>query len=326
MISHDVPTTGLTEETGRMTTTLHPTERARREFAELQDQLLTHYGVDAESRFVELTEPVMRAHVLEAGRGQPVVVLHGGDGEAVDWAPMLGVLQHDLHLHAVDRPGFGLSDPFDYRHVDLRAHAGDFTTSLLDALGLERATLVGGSMGGFFALATALDHPDRVEKLVLVGMPLGLSRSAPLPLRIICGVPGLASLSVRSWNNLEGQHKQYRTMFHVDPDTVPELYFRTRLAGQSIPGSAATWARLLRRIGGLGGIRRQVYLGDAVSRLEPPALIIWGEHDMAPARDGEAAADRMPMGRFVHLDGVGHFPFLECPDVTADLILRFLAE
>jgi hypothetical protein len=117
-------------------------ERAR-EFEELQDEVLRLYGVAARSRFVELDKPPMRAHVLEAGDGEPLVVLHGGDGEAVTWAPLMGVLQKDARIHAVDRPGFGLSDAFDYRTVDLRRHAEDFVGSLLDALGVARVTLVG---------------------------------------------------------------------------------------------------------------------------------------------------------------------------------------
>jgi pimeloyl-ACP methyl ester carboxylesterase len=137
------------------------------QFAQLQQELLDLYDVRARSRFVELAQPQMRAHVLEAGDGPPVVFLHGGDGEAVTWTPLLAQLQDDLHLYGPDRPGFGLSDRFDYGTVDLRRHAGDFTVSLLDALELESAVLMGGSMGGFFALATALDHPERVTGLIL---------------------------------------------------------------------------------------------------------------------------------------------------------------
>lgn len=92
-------------------------------FAEVQRQLLDYYGVRAESRFVPLREPAMRAHVLEAGEGEPMVIRHGGDGQAVDWAPLMAPLQHHFHICAADRPGFGLSDSFDYRRTDLRDHA-----------------------------------------------------------------------------------------------------------------------------------------------------------------------------------------------------------
>lgn len=105
----------------------------------------------------------------------------------MNWAPLMAVLKDRLHMYAPDRPGFGLTDAFDYRNADLRTHASDFVVSVLDALGLESVTLIGGSMGGFFCLAAALDHPSRVRNLVLVGMAVGVSASASLPLRILVG-------------------------------------------------------------------------------------------------------------------------------------------
>lgn len=295
-------------------------------FTEMQEKLLAHYGVNARSRFVHLTDPAMRAHVLEAGAGEPVVVLHGGDGEAVNWAPFLAEVQDDLHVFAVDRPGFGLSDRFDYRTVDLRRHAGDFVVSLLDALGLESATLVGGSMGGFFALAAALDHPERVRRVVLVGMPLGLSSKVALPLRIISAFPPLARKLMKDAGTLEGQKKQYKQMFKIDPATVPELYFETRLAGVLLPGVQETWAMLLHRLCGLRGIRPEVVVGGELPRLTQPTLVVWGEHDMAPIEAGRGAVARMPNGRFVVIEGGGHFPFLEQPERCARMVVPFVRE
>ena len=106
-----------------------PEDAATDHFLELQGKLLDFYHVNATSRFVELKRPAMRAHVLEAGAGEPVVLFHGGDGEAVNWAPLLRPLQDTMHVFAVDRPGFGLSDAFDYRTTDVRRHCGDFVVS-----------------------------------------------------------------------------------------------------------------------------------------------------------------------------------------------------
>lgn len=66
-------------------------EMAKESFIELQEKLLNHYGVIAKSRYVDLKEPKLRAHVLEAGSGPPVIILHGGDGEAVTWAPQMAL-------------------------------------------------------------------------------------------------------------------------------------------------------------------------------------------------------------------------------------------
>lgn len=293
-------------------------------FAQLQQELLDLYEVRARSRFVELARPQMRAHVLEAGDGPPVVFLHGGDGEAVTWAPLLAQLQDDLHLYGVDRPGFGLSDRFDYRSVDLRRHAGDFTVSLLDALGLESAVLMGGSMGGFFALAAALDHPERVSSLILMGIPAGFTPKLPLPVRVIFNMPFLPAMFMRRAATVEGQHKQYRQMFGMDPTTLPELYFRARVAGVKLPGVQQTWPTLCRRLTGLRGNRPGTYLGAELEQVTQPTLVIYGEHDWVPD-EVRAATERIPNGRGHFLPGVGHFPFLQATEETARAVREFVA-
>jgi len=301
----------------------------RAAFESLQYQLLDYYGVSASSRYLTLHEPAVRLHVLEAGPedGEPILIIHGGDGEAVDWAPLMAPLQDHARIYAIDRPGFGLSDPFDYRRVDLRKHAVEVVNSVLDALDVESINLIGGSMGGFFSLATALAKPERVRKLVLVGFSLGLTNSASFPLRILCGIPGAARLFMRNAASLESQRSQYRKMFKIDPDTIPELYFRTRIAGVSIPGAQMTWALLLQKVAGLSGIRPGIYLGEELSTLRTPTLCIWGaKDDMAPISSGEEALSRAPQSRFVRLEDVGHFPFLEAPEVCANLVTDFLDE
>lgn len=297
---------------------------ARRAFAERQQELLRFYGVTARSRYIEIAQPRMRVHLLEAGAGEPLVLIHGGDGEAALWAPLMAELQDDFRLYALDRPGCGLSDPFDYGDVDIRSHAGDFVTSALDALGLDSATLVACSMGGFFAFAAALDHPARVRRLALVGMPVGMSSSAPLPLRVIAGVPGLSRRFMRSRGSLKAQRAQYRQMFGIDPDTIPEPYLESRVAGVSIPATQDTWAVLLRRVAGLRGIRPGMYLGDELAQISAPTLVLWGEHDMAPVDEGRRESARIAQAQFVAMTGLGHHPFLEAPGETARLIREFM--
>lgn len=300
-------------------------DTTRKAFAERQEELLRFYDVPARSRYIGIERPRMRVHLLDAGAGEPLVMIHGGDGEGTIWAPLMAELAEDFHLYALDRPGCGLSDPFDYRRTDIRAHGGDFVTSVLDALELESATLVACSMGGFFALATALDHPRRVRRLALVGMPVGMPNSASLPLRIIAGVPGLSRLFMRTRGTAKAQRAQYRQMFGMDPDEIPEPYLEARIAGVSIPATQDTWAVLLRRIAGLRGIRQEMYLGEELADIDVPTLILWGEHDMAPVDEGRRESARIAGARFVAMTGMGHHPFLEAPAETAQMIREFIA-
>src|SRR5215203_3423134 len=169
------------------------TSAAISEFESAERRLFEVYGLEVESRFLELRDPPMRARVLETGEGAPVVLVHGGGGVGATWAPLMAKMS-GARLVVVDRPGFGLSDGFDYRGVDLRRHAVAFLESLLDALGIERAAFVGNSMGGLWSFWLALDRPERVSTLAQLGSTaLLMGTMAPLPMRLL-SVPGLNRL------------------------------------------------------------------------------------------------------------------------------------
>src|ERR671926_1179455 len=80
------------------------------------------YGLEVESRFLKMRDPLLRARVMEGGEGAPVVLVHGGGGVGATWAPLMAGLS-GMRLVVVDRPGFGLSEGFDYRGAPLRRHA-----------------------------------------------------------------------------------------------------------------------------------------------------------------------------------------------------------
>jgi pimeloyl-ACP methyl ester carboxylesterase len=124
---------------------------------------------------------------------------------------------------------------------------------------------------------------------------------------------------MRGRDNMEAQKQQYREMFDTDPAIVPDLYFETRIAGLRLPSEQRTWATLLPRLG-----EPEAYLGGDLPQLKVPTLVIWGENDMSPAEVGRGIARLIPGGRFEHLPGVGHFPFLEAPEQTARLMLDFM--
>src|SRR5439155_15274057 len=135
-----------------------------------EQQLFAHYDLAPESRRLTLADPALDVRVLEAGSGAPVLVLHGSGMSAATWAPMLAHLP-DRHAFALDLPGFGASDAYDYTGRPLREHAVAQVMSALDALGLERAAVVGTSLGAMWALNAALAAPERVTAVVAFGMP-----------------------------------------------------------------------------------------------------------------------------------------------------------
>src|SRR3989454_4292080 len=142
---------------------------------EARKRLLSRFVPGARTR--RLKWSMGSTEMIEVGEGPPLVLLHGGLGEAGGWAPILPLLARRFHLYVPDRPGHGLSEPFDYRGVDQSELCAKFLADVLDFSDLRSVPLVGSSMGGFCAIAFYLRHPERVSRLIFPGMPAGLQRA-----------------------------------------------------------------------------------------------------------------------------------------------------
>src|SRR5436309_6515057 len=147
----------------------HVGDRPPLPFEQAERRLFAACGVQVASRRLSLADPPVAMRVLEAGDGPPLVLVHGSGMNASTWAPLMPYLGPH-RLIAFDLPGFGLSDAFDYSGRPLRSHAVAQLTSLLDALGLEQAPIVGTSLGGMWALCLALDSSDRVAAVASLGV------------------------------------------------------------------------------------------------------------------------------------------------------------
>jgi pimeloyl-ACP methyl ester carboxylesterase len=287
--------------------------------------LFDRFGLEVESRFLELADPELRARVIEVGSGEPVVLVHGAGAQAAIWAPLMAELP-GFRLIAADSPGFGLTDPFLYTGVDLRRHAVSFLSSLLDALGIERAPLVGNSMGGLWSLRLAAERPRRVSSLVLAGAPPILDMSPPSFLRPLA-VPGLNRLlfalqppSMKQARKLVPQILGKRAAVSMDPEYI-EVWYRS----DTLPGATDAFRTLLERVGRLRGVRPGVRFSEEdFAGVAQPTLYIWGESDVFGGPEyGRRACAAMPNARLEVIPG-GHAPWWDEPERCADLIGAFL--
>ena len=138
----------------------------------------------------------MRLHYEEAGRGTPVVLLHGGGpgaSGASNFRRNLPVFAEHFRTFVVDQPGYGKSDKPEVKG-NYFTFAADALTDLLDELGIQKTHLVGNSLGGGTAVRFALSHPERAGRLVLMG-PGGLSLNvfAPDPTEGVKRLAGFAA-------------------------------------------------------------------------------------------------------------------------------------
>lgn len=223
----------------------------------------------------------------DLGAGPPVILLHGLAGSSRWWSRNTAALAGSFRVIAIDLPGFGAS-PGGGR-LDLDAVVGQLVATM-DRLGLHRASVVGHSMGGLIAAGLAAEHPERVDRLVLVDAAfLSLDRSAS---RSLTG-PAV-------------------TLRWTAPSLLPVLIADGLRAG---PGRLMDAAIQL----------VQADWRTKLPRIEAPTLVIWGEHDeICPLTIGRGIVAAVPGSRLVIVEGAAHNPMWERSEVFDRAVLDFL--
>ena len=258
-----------------------------------------------------------------AGDGPPVVLLHGGglDSAAVSWKETIPTLAERFTVYAPDWPGYGESDPPDgppsiryYQRVLRR---------FLDALGLDSARVVGMSMGGGVALGFALDHPERVERLVVVDS-YGLDGTVP-------GGP-LGALFVRIpwltegvWTAMRPSRSLTATVLRnlVDSGNLTDDLVEDVLAELRRPNAGDAWERFQRNEVGFSGLKTN--FRERLPELAVPALVVHGENDpLIPVAHAERVGTLAPNASVEVISRCGHWPPREKPETFVSLVGAFL--
>jgi pimeloyl-ACP methyl ester carboxylesterase len=261
-------------------------------------------------------------HTLDAGHGTPVLLMHGFAGSAEEWRPTVARLAAaGYRAIAVDNLGFGRSaKPADAPYslqLSARLHAG-----ILDALALSGAHVVAHSMGGKYALALALLHPERVGSLVLADSDGFVE---PSPFTRLGGWPLLGDALL--W--ISARPAMVRTLlgaafFNPAQELSPALLARAR---ESLSGAANRGAltALSRRYNATD--LRRTGLRARLGELRAPILLVWGEQDRVFPLDpvGRTAAIELPNATLAVVPRCGHFPQIECPRQFQGLLLGWLA-
>jgi pimeloyl-ACP methyl ester carboxylesterase len=215
--------------------------------------------------------------------------------------------------------GFGHTDKPDisYAPVDLVVFLQDF----IDALGLEKVSMIGLSLGGGIALLYAIRNPERLEKLVLVDSA-GLGREMTLPMRL-CSISFLGRWLKVSKPVLRRFMK--RLVFNPDIITAGLVDLHYSLLSQ--PGAMRTIGRVLSSAASLAGARQEVLAltRDRLPTVKFPTLIVWGKEDrILPLKHGIFAHRQIAGSRLCVFKQCGHIPNLEKPREFNQLVLKFL--
>ena len=248
-----------------------------------------------------------KIHYVEAGSGPNVILLHGLGGSTQAWQFNIGPLAEKFHVYVPDQIGFGKSDKplVMYR---IRTYV-DFLDQFCKQLKIERATLVGNSMGGWIAAAFTAAFPDRVDKLVLVDAA-GYAPPNELDMRTLFALnpttrEGMKVLTAKVFYN-----KAFQT------DAVIDMAIAARLAA----GDGFTIKSITESI-----IRGEDFLDDTVKTIKRPTLIVWGREDgLVPLAEGERFHKDIAGSKLVVFDHCGHVPNFEKPGEFNAAVIKFL--
>lgn len=270
---------------------------------------------DASKRTVSLPNGESLAYIDMGERtGQPVVLIHGYTDNARDWAPMVPFLSKQFRLILVDIRGHGQSGKPEccYTRLDF---AFDIKL-LLDALGVQKADIVGHSLGSIIAQTFAEYWPERTASAVLIsstgGTPPGKDKKPP---------QFDFAAEIRKLKEPIDADSPFMIAWWDSPTPVdPDFIRRQRKDAAGIPLSV--WLAVLDQ-----ALTDNVFAGlqSTLPRLKAPTLLIWGSQDPIMEEDArQSLRDALPRAQVKIFDGLGHNPFWEEPRAVADVVNAFL--
>ena len=235
-----------------------------------------------------------------------MLLVHGLGASLAVWGENIGPLAEIGSVYAIDLPGHGKSDkPSGLRYDPVAG--GHFLMSLMDALGLQRAVLVGNSAGGLVSSWSAINYPDRVRGLVLVDSA-GLDRRMPWFFRLST-VPKLGEL-LHSPAALNGPNMA-KSVFHR-PRPADERLLHDLAASRNNPDAKRAELESIRSGINVLGLKKEMMVLTGLSGLGRPIMVIWGGEDrIFPVSHAQRALKALTVGPMHVIPDAGHWPMLE---------------
>ena len=261
----------------------------------------------------------VRIHYQEAGdeNAPAIILIHGFVSSTLIWSgTFLPLAEAGFRVIAIDLPGYGYSDkPDDARYtIDSQAHA---VISLMDRLGIDTATIIGASYGGAIAATIALDYPERVDRLVLVGAVTSDEPKKKLLLRVV-QIPIVGDIAAplflgSRWVLRMRMEEAYRRI----GKPLDEHMVKARRHLLETANMQRAMIRTVRRWNA-NRIQRQAPL------IRQPTLLVWGEADShIPVSEGFRLRDALPNARLIVFRNCGHLPPAEYPQKFVEVVTDF---
>ena len=271
-------------------------------------------------QFIKVGNIKTRYRALGDGKSTAILI-HGFGGYIENWEENIAALALGRRVYALDLAGFGRSDKPQVRFSI--PYFAEFIKEFMIVQDVDKAALIGESMGGGIVLQFALQYPHQVEKMVLAD-PAGLGKEISINLRI-ASLPILGELFTRP--SRKGSAQATRGLFYnqdlITDQMIEEFYEISALAGAQ-RCKLSTLRTLCNTWGVKGNDIRSIL--DRLEEIRVPTLIIWGAQDrVVPVAHAHLAAKRVPNARLHIFDPCGHVPNIERADEFNALVIDFLS-
>jgi 2-hydroxy-6-oxonona-2,4-dienedioate hydrolase len=294
-----------------------------------EKRLFDFYGLKTKTHYITLPAFDIRIRITEIGSGKPVIIVPGNTGDSFPLASLLAELK-DRRLIILNRPGGGLSEGIDHRTLDFRKFAVQTISAVMDAFLLDKAPLIGHSIGGQCCLWMAMDKPDRVSAVTTLGVPGNIiSTKPPFALRLL-SVPVLSKMLFKlivpknpagALRGLSFMGHSKETISHL-PEALNDCYYYF----QQLPNFEISSISLMQR-GNIFNARPEDRINAEQLRLiKQPVMFLWGTNDpFGTIEIGRQIADFIPASEFHAIQNGGHLPWLDEPAECGKLISRFFS-
>ncbi|MDH3247867.1 MAG: alpha/beta hydrolase [Acidimicrobiia bacterium] len=298
------------------------------EYRRAETRLWDAVGVTPTESFVTMPRLGVKVRVQEVGEGEPVLFVHGGPNAGSTWAPMIEHLD-GVRALLVDRPGTGLSEPYEVGPENLAHYGRVFAGDVLDGLGIESADVVASSFGGMLSLYSAAAEPERFKRMVQMACPaMAPGQLVPPFMRLMTVGLVRRLLAVLPPNERAGDSilRQIGHGASLDAERIPQIFKDWYLALQEHTDTMKHDGDMIGRLGTISGFPNSLTIPDEVlSAVEAPTLFLWGADDGFGGPDvARDVVARMPAAELVMMPDSGHLPWLDDPRFAAQATMAFL--
>jgi pimeloyl-ACP methyl ester carboxylesterase len=259
---------------------------------------------------------------LAGEKGSTVILLHGINCHVEFWENNIAALAQEHSVFAVDIVGFGRTDKPAIAYTFQQM--ADFVIDFMNAMNIDKASLVGHSMGGGITMMVAARVPERIEKIVLVDSS-GLGKRMSLLVRLIT-LPVIGEVLTKPGR--QGVVRQMQMCLYDHSQASDDFIDRAAAIGK-LPDKQRSVLSVLRGGCNIFGMKKKVVtdFSECIKRISAPILVIWGRQDrINPVCDAEAAVERMGDVRLYIIDQADHFPQIDKPGEFNATVLDFLRD